>query len=436
MAVDSDGNAMIRSGGKGGSFTVGEQKAEIKGPEVEIDGKITRTEFFALAGEIGMAAGGVGGTVWMGQEQSEVLSPEIEVNGKKVRRTVSADPKEAKLWSGTAEGTTVSSDDEKALVLGPKGKGSITVDEGKVKLVRPNGKVSLELTDILAQILGPQSKGVLSLTEDLVEMIGRDEVSLLRLADGLAEFVGPDGQKALKLGHNIVQLLGGLTSNLTMAEAMVNFSGFGSGLRMTPLFSEFASPFLGAFRMLPGISEVSGGGNSMVVSTAGVYFAVGGAILGLAASGMAAIGNKKSSFRNGDEESESGVGMILDPQENKAALVAYHRGEWNRPNSKLPDNLDQPPSGETDNSDWENQSSRVFVSDQTVYIQSISIEGEILSEIQVGPEAITMTHGSNELIINNEGVLVNSKNIKGTDELEAELADLKRRVDNLESSGS
>jgi hypothetical protein len=204
-----------------------------------------------------------------------------------------------------------------------------------------------------------------------------------------------------------------------MTGGMVNLSGLGSGLRLTPLLSELTSPFLGAFRMLPGISEVSGGGNSMVVSTAGVYFAVGGAILGLAASGMASIGSKKSSMRNGDEESESGVGMILDPQENKAALVAYHPGEWNRPITELPDNLDQLPNNEEpNNADWEHQSARVYVSDQTVYIQSISLEGEILTEITVGPD----------------GVKINGTNLQDSEGLSEEIEDLRHRVTNLESS--
>jgi hypothetical protein len=419
MAVDSDGNAMIRSGGNGSSFTVGEQKAEIKGPEVEIDGKKTRTEFFALAGEIGMAAGGAGGTVWMGQEQSEVLGPEIEVDGKKVRRTIYSNKDEVVLWSGSSKGTRIKFSDTEVEAIGPDGKGLLVLDGKKIKIQRPEGQTTLEITDVIAKLLGPKGKGILNFTEDLVEMIGRDNKSLIRMAEGLVEMVGPDATKALKIGENLVQLIGGAGSNLTMIEGMVNLSGLGSGLRLTPLLSELTSPFLGAFRMLPGISEVSGGGNSMVVSTAGVYFAVGGAILGLAASGMASIGSKKSSMRNGDEESESGVGMILDPQENKAALVAYHPGEWNRPITELPDNLDQLPNNEEpNNADWEHQSARVYVSDQTVYIQSISLEGEILTEITVGPD----------------GVKINGKNLQDSEGLSEEIEDLRQRVTNLESS--
>lgn len=419
MAVDSDGNAMIRSGGNGSSFTVGEQKAEIKGPEVEIDGKKTRTEFFALAGEIGMAAGGAGGTVWMGQEQSEVLGPEIEVDGKKVRRTIYSNKDEVVLWSGSSKGTRIKFSDTEVEAIGPDGKGLLVLDGKKIKIQRPEGQTTLEITDVIAKLLGPKGKGILNFTEDLVEMIGRDNKSLIRMAEGLVEMVGPDATKALKIGENLVQLIGGAGSNLTMTGGMVNLSGLGSGLRLTPLLSELTSPFLGAFRMLPGISEVSGGGNSMVVSTAGVYFAVGGAILGLAASGMASIGSKKSSMRNGDEESESGVGMILDPQENKAALVAYHPGEWNRPITELPDNLDQPPNnGEPNNADWEHQSARVYVSDQTVYIQSISLEGEILTEITVGPD----------------GVKINGRNLQDSEGLSEEIEDLRHRVTNLESS--
>lgn len=419
MAVDSDGNAMIRSGGKGSSFTVGEQKAELKGPEVEIDGKTTRTEFFALAGEIGMAAGGSGGTVWMGQEQSEVLGPEVEIDGKKVRRTIYSNKDEVVLWSGSSKGTKVKSSDTEVEAVGPDGKGLLVLDGKKIKMQRPDGETMLEITDVLAKILGPKGKGILNLTEDLVEMIGRDNKSLIRMAEGLVEMVGPDALKALRLGESLVELIGGATSGLTMVEGLVNLTGFGSALRMTPLLSELASPFLGAFRMLPGVSEVSGGGNSMVVSTAGVYFAVGGAILGLAASGMAAIGNKKSSMRNGDEESESGVGMILDPQQNKAALVAYHKGEWNKPDTKLPDNLDQiPDNEEPNNADWEHQSARVYVSDQTVYIQSLSLEGEILAEITVGPD----------------GVKINGKNLQDSEGLSEEIEDLRQRVKNLENS--
>lgn len=419
MAVDSDGNAMIRSGGNGSSFTVGEQKAELKGPEVEIDGKTTRTEFFALAGEIGMAAGGAGGTVWMGQEQSEVLGPEVEIDGKKVRRTIYSNKDEVVLWSGSSKGTKVKSSDTEVEAVGPDGKGLLVLDGKKIKMQRPDGETMLEITDVLAKILGPKGKGILNLTEDLVEMIGRDNKSLIRMAEGLVEMVGPDALKALRLGESLVELIGGATSGLTMVEGLVNLTGFGSALRMTPLLSELASPFLGAFRMLPGVSEVSGGGNSMVVSTAGVYFAVGGAILGLAASGMAAIGNKKSSMRNGDEESESGVGMILDPQQNKAALVAYHKGEWNKPDTKLPDNLDQiPDNEEPNNADWEHQSARVYVSDQTVYIQSLSLEGEILAEITVGPD----------------GVKINGKNLQDSEGLSEEIEDLRQRVKNLENS--
>jgi hypothetical protein len=442
MAVDSDGNAMIRSGGKGGSFTVGEQKAEIKGPEVEIDGKTTRTEFFALAGEIGMAAGGVGGTVWMGQEQSEVLSPEIEVNGKKVRRTVSADPKEAKLWSGTAEGTTVSSDDEKALVLGPKGKGSITVDEGKVKLVRPNGKVSLELTDILAQILGPQSKGVLSLTEDLVEMIGRDEVSLLRLADGLAEFVGPDGKKAVQLTKNVLKILDGNGSILEMAEKGLSLLGFGQQLKMAQnltkiigsggsvlQMAEQGLELLGfgqQLKMAQGVLELFGGGGGMKIAR-GVMQLISGKSslnitpqgifskglkggLSIGGSGTSITGSGKTVMRNGSENGETGIAIILDAETGFASLSSFFSGEWNQPGED--DILEKP--------NTEHQSARISVKGNSAMIEALDESGVVVNSVEVS----------------DRGILFNDQQLGDLLDAIDLIPDIISRLQNLESASS
>lgn len=380
----------------------------------------TRSGFSAdKTGRVVTRSGDKGAYMIADGNKLQVFGPETE-DGERYQMV--ATDEIAGVISGKKDGAITFVNGDRAQVFGPKKDGvrSTLLAKGGEILTSAGGEgASSLLSQTTAKLLGPKGKGVLNFTEDLVEMIGRDNKSSIRMIEGLVEMVGPDATKALKIGENLVQLIGGAGSNLTMTGGMVNLSGLGSGLRLTPLLSELTSPFLGAFRMLPGISEVSGGGNSMVVSTAGVYFAVGGAILGLAASGMASIGSKKSSMRNGDEESESGVGMILDPQENKAALVAYHTGEWNRPITELPDNLDQLPNNEEpNNADWEHQSARVYVSDQTVYIQSISLEGEILTEITVGPD----------------GVKINGRNLQDSEGLSEEIEDLRHRVTNLESS--
>lgn len=476
MAVDSDGNAMIRSGGNGSSFTVGEQKAELKGPEVEIDGKTTRTEFFALAGEIGMAAGGAGGTVWMGQEQSEVLSPEIEVNGKKVRRTVSADPKEAKLWSGTEDGTTVSSDDEKALVLGPKGKGSITVDGDKVKMIRPDGQVSMELTDVLAQVLGPGAKGILSFTEDVVEMIGRDDISLMRLAEGLAEFVGPDGKKAVQLTKNILKILDGNGSILEMAEEGLNLLGFGKELKMAKnifkilggggsilemaeeglnllgfgqefkmaknlmkiiggggsvlQMAEQGLELLGfgqQLKMAKGILEIFGSGGGMKIAQGAMQLISGdsslnitpngifskglGGGLSIGGNGASISGSGKTVMRNGSQDGEKGIAIILDAEGGFASLSSFFSGEWNIPNDD--DDILQKPN-------TEHQSARIGVKGNAAFIEALGEDGTAVNSLEVS----------------DRGILFNDKQLGELLDLIDLIPDILARLESLESSSS
>lgn len=474
MAVDSDGNAMIRSGGNGSSFTVGEQKAEIKGPEVEIDGKKTRTEFFALAGEIGMAAGGVGGTVWMGQEQSEVLSPEIEVNGKKVRRTVSADPKEAKLWSGTEDGTTVSSDDEKALVLGPKGKGSITVDSDKVKMLRPDGQVSMELTDVLAQVLGPKAKGILSFTEDVVEMIGRDDISLLRLAEGLAEFVGPDGKKAVQMTQQLLKVLDGKGSILEMAEEGFNLLGFGKEFRM----AEKALKILGGggsimemaeeslnllgfgqefkmaknlmkiiggggsvlqmaeqglellgfgqqLKMAKGILEIFGSGGGMKIAQGAMQLISGSSSLNITPNGIFSKGLGGGLSIGGNGASISGTGKTVmrngsSDGETGIAIILDAEGGFATLSSFFAGEWNIPNEDDDilQKPNTEHQSARIGVKGNAAFIEALGEDGEAVNSLEVS----------------DRGILFNDKRLGELLDLIDLIPDILARIESLESS--
>lgn len=401
VVAEKSGTVAMKAGGTGALSFVDPFKSGILGPEIERAGEKVRTKVFSWANEAGMSGGGKGAISYVGEKVGELLGPEVkDAIGELIRTNIFADEKSATVWAGGKDG-------------------AMTV-----------------VTQELAKMLGPSGKGLLEMVKDYSQLIGADGISKLKLAEKVAELLGPDGKKAMQIGMDFLKLLGPGASQLAMAEQGLKLLGIDGKAGIQLL--EKATKLLGP-----------GGKISLSISPKKLISKGLGSLLSMGGSGTSLSSIGTTVFRNGSEDGDKGVGVLLDSAKGLLALSSFFPGEHNKP-----------PAGETEDDDektppviaWDKQSARVALQGRNAHVQSFDEDGTSCNELLCTPDAVFVQGKKivvrslsdpeegkepetlHEIEINEDGVFVDGVNLSILSEIQSSISSILSRLIFLESS--
>jgi hypothetical protein len=164
-------------------------------------------------------------------------------------------------------------------------------------------------------------------------------------------------------------------------------------------------------KIAQGAMQLISGSSSLNITPSGIFSKGLGGGLSIGGNGASISGSGKTVMRNGSQDGETGIAIILDAEGGFASLSSFFAGEWNIPNDD--DDILQKPN-------TEHQSARIGVKGNTAMIEALDLSGEVVNSLEVS----------------DRGILFNDQQLGDLLDAIELIPDIISRLQNLESASS